>query len=148
MKYRKLGRSGLDVSLICLGTMTWGQQNTEAEGHEQMDYALDQGVNFWDTAELYSIPPNPQTAGSTERIIGSWFASRGKRGKVILASKVVLVPQRQGAWPPEPSAYPRGCRWQPEAPADRLYRSLSAALAGSPDDLGIEPDGVPVSEGR
>ncbi|MCA3565180.1 MAG: aldo/keto reductase [Methylocystis sp.] len=89
MKYRKLGRSGLDVSLICLGTMTWGQQNTEAEGHEQMDYALDQGVNFWDTAELYSIPPNPQTAGSTERIIGSWFASRGKRGKVILASKVV-----------------------------------------------------------
>ena len=89
MKYRKLGRSGLDVSLICLGTMTWGQQNTEAEGHEQMDYALAQGVNFWDTAELYSIPPSAQTAGSTERIIGSWFESRGKRDKVILASKVV-----------------------------------------------------------
>jgi aryl-alcohol dehydrogenase-like predicted oxidoreductase len=89
MKYRKLGRTGLDVSLICLGTMTWGQQNTEAEGHEQMDYALDQGVNFWDTAELYSIPPKAETFGSTERIIGSWFKSRGKRDKVILASKVV-----------------------------------------------------------
>ncbi|MGL4637031.1 MAG: aldo/keto reductase [Beijerinckiaceae bacterium] len=89
MKYRKLGRTDLDVSLICLGTMTWGQQNTEAEGHEQMDYALAQGVNFWDTAELYSIPPARETQGSTERIIGSWFKSRGKRDKVILASKVV-----------------------------------------------------------
>jgi aryl-alcohol dehydrogenase-like predicted oxidoreductase len=89
MKYRKLGRTDLDVSLICLGTMTWGQQNTEAEGHAQMDYALDQGVTFWDTAELYSIPPMRETQGSTERIIGSWFKSRGKRDKVILASKVV-----------------------------------------------------------
>jgi aryl-alcohol dehydrogenase-like predicted oxidoreductase len=89
MLYRKLGRTGLDVSLICLGTMTWGQQNTEAEGHEQMDYALDQGVTFWDTAEMYSIPPKRETQGSTERIIGSWFASRGKRDKVILASKVL-----------------------------------------------------------
>jgi aryl-alcohol dehydrogenase-like predicted oxidoreductase len=89
MQYRKLGRTGLDVSLICLGTMTWGQQNTEAEGHAQMDYALDQGVNFWDTAELYSIPPARETQGSTERIIGTWFAARGKRDKVILATKVV-----------------------------------------------------------
>jgi aryl-alcohol dehydrogenase-like predicted oxidoreductase len=89
MQYRKLGRTGLDVSLICLGTMTWGQQNTEAEGHEQMDYALDQGVTFWDTAEMYSIPPKRETQGSTERIIGSWFASRGKRDKVILATKVL-----------------------------------------------------------
>jgi aryl-alcohol dehydrogenase-like predicted oxidoreductase len=89
MKTRKLGRTGLDVSLICLGTMTWGEQNTEAEGHLQMDYALDRGVTFWDTAELYSIPPKAETSGSTERIIGSWFASRGKRDKVILASKTV-----------------------------------------------------------
>jgi aryl-alcohol dehydrogenase-like predicted oxidoreductase len=88
MKYRKLGRTGLDVSLICLGTMTWGQQNTEAEGHAQMDYALDQGVNFWDTAEMYAIPPRRETQGATERIIGSWFSSRGRRDKVILASKV------------------------------------------------------------
>jgi aryl-alcohol dehydrogenase-like predicted oxidoreductase len=89
MEYRRLGRTDLNVSLICLGTMTWGQQNTEAEGHEQMDYALDQGINFFDTAELYSIPPKPETQGSTERIIGSWFKSRGTRDKVILASKVV-----------------------------------------------------------
>ncbi|AWM88714.1 aldo/keto reductase [Microvirga sp. 17 mud 1-3] len=89
MQYRRLGRTDLDVSLICLGTMTWGQQNTEAEGHAQMDYALDQGINFFDTAELYSIPPRPETQGSTERIIGSWFKARGKRDKVILASKVV-----------------------------------------------------------
>lgn len=89
MEYRRLGHTDLNVSLICLGTMTWGQQNTEADGHAQMDYALDQGVNFFDTAELYSIPPKPETQGSTERIIGSWFKSRGTRDKVILASKVV-----------------------------------------------------------
>ncbi|MET0744109.1 MAG: aldo/keto reductase [Microvirga sp.] len=89
MKYRRLGRTGLDVSVICLGTMTWGQQNTEAEGHAQMDYALDQGVNFFDTAELYSIPPRPETQGSTERIIGSWFKARRNRDRIVLASKVV-----------------------------------------------------------
>jgi aryl-alcohol dehydrogenase-like predicted oxidoreductase len=89
MEYRPLGRTGLRVSAICLGTMTWGQQNSEAEGHEQMDYALDQGVNFFDTAELYSIPPSSATQGSTERIIGSWFKARKTRDKVILASKVI-----------------------------------------------------------
>lgn len=87
-EYRSLGRTGLRVSAICLGTMTWGQQNTEAEGHAQMDMALDRGINFFDTAELYSIPPKRETTGSTERIIGSWFAARGNRDKVILASKV------------------------------------------------------------
>ena len=89
MEYRRLGRTDLKVSVICLGTMTWGQQNTEAEGHEQMDYALDQGVNFFDTAEMYAIPPKPETQGSTERIIGTWFKARGNRDKVILASKIV-----------------------------------------------------------
>jgi aryl-alcohol dehydrogenase-like predicted oxidoreductase len=88
MEYRRLGRTDLKVSLICLGTMTWGQQNNEADGHAQMDYALDQGVNFFDTAELYSIPPRAETQGSTERIIGSWFKARGARDKVILATKV------------------------------------------------------------
>ncbi|WP_338236474.1 NADP(H)-dependent aldo-keto reductase [Persicobacter diffluens] len=88
MKYSKLGNTSLEVSKICLGTMTFGQQNSEAEGHEQMDYALDQGVNFFDTAELYSIPPKAETQGSTERIIGSWFKKNGNRDKVILASKV------------------------------------------------------------
>ncbi len=88
MQYRKLGRTGIEVSAICLGTMTWGQQNTEAEGHQQMDYARDHGINFFDTAELYAIPPRPETQGSTERIIGSWFKARGGRDKVILASKI------------------------------------------------------------
>ena len=88
MEYRKLGRTSLDVSVICLGTMTWGRQNSEAEGHEQMDYALEQGVNFFDTAEMYAVPPTPDTYGKTETIIGTWFAERKNRDKVILASKI------------------------------------------------------------
>ncbi|MBY0611374.1 MAG: aldo/keto reductase [Beijerinckiaceae bacterium] len=89
MQFRKLGRTDLDVSLICLGTMTYGEQNSEAEGFEQMDYAVERGINFFDTAELYSIPPKAETTGSTERIIGNWFKARGGRDKIILASKVV-----------------------------------------------------------
>ena len=88
MEYRKLGNTDLKVSSICLGTMTWGEQNTEAEGFEQMDYALDQGVNFWDTAELYAVPPKEETYGHTEIIIGNWFEKTKKRDQVILASKV------------------------------------------------------------
>lgn len=88
MKYRKLGTTDIDVSVICLGTMTWGRQNTESEGHEQMDYALEQGVNFFDTAEMYAVPPTPDTYGKTESIIGTWFADRKNRDQVILASKI------------------------------------------------------------
>ena len=88
MNYRKLGNTDLDVSTICLGTMTWGEQNSQEEGFEQMDYALDQGVNFWDTAELYSVPPKKETFGHTEIIIGNWFKKSNKRKKVILATKV------------------------------------------------------------
>lgn len=88
MEYRKLGRTGLNISAIGLGTMTWGLQNTQAEGFEQMDYALEQGVNFFDTAEMYAIPPTATTFGTTETIIGNWFASRSNRDKVILASKI------------------------------------------------------------
>ena len=88
MKKRKLGMTDLEVSEICLGTMTWGQQNTEREGHQQMDYALDKGINFFDTAEMYAVPPKKETQGSTERIIGSWFKERKSRDKVILATKV------------------------------------------------------------
>jgi aryl-alcohol dehydrogenase-like predicted oxidoreductase len=86
---RPLGRTGLSVPLICLGTMTFGEQNTEADGHAQMDYALDRGIDFFDTAELYAIPPRPETAGSTETIIGAWMKARGNRSKITLASKVV-----------------------------------------------------------
>ena len=88
MQYRKLGRTGLDVSLICLGTMTWGRQNSEGDGHAQMDYALERGINFFDTAEMYAVPPSAQTYGRTEEIIGTWFAARKSREKVILASKI------------------------------------------------------------
>lgn len=87
MDYRKIPRSDLNVSVICLGTMTWGEQNTEAEGHEQMDYALEHGVNFFDTAEMYPVPPMAETCHRTEEIIGTWFASRKNRDKVILANK-------------------------------------------------------------
>ena len=88
MKYKKRGNTDLNISTICLGTMTWGEQNTENEGFEQMDYALDQGVNFWDTAELYAVPPRKETYGHTEIIIGNWFKKTKKRDKVILASKL------------------------------------------------------------
>ena len=88
MRYSELGRTGLQVSRVCLGTMTWGSQNSEAEAHAQMDYALERGINFWDTAEMYASPPTPETQGSTERYIGSWFAKSGKRDQVVLASKV------------------------------------------------------------
>lgn len=88
MHYRKLGNTDLDVSVICLGTMTWGEQNTQQEGFDQMDYALEQGVNFFDTAELYSIPAKAETYGSTETIIGHWLKQRGNRDKLILASKI------------------------------------------------------------
>lgn len=85
---RRLGRTDLMVTSCCLGTMTWGQQNTEVEGHAQMDYAMDRGVNFWDTAEMYSVPPSAETQGSTERIIGTWFQKTGRRQDVILATKI------------------------------------------------------------
>jgi aryl-alcohol dehydrogenase-like predicted oxidoreductase len=88
MEYRALGRTGLDISLIGLGTMTWGLQNNQQQGFEQMDYALAQGINFFDTAEMYAIPPSEKTFGTTETIIGNWFASRSNRDKVILASKI------------------------------------------------------------
>ncbi len=88
MKYRKLGRTQLDISVIGLGTMTWGFQNTQDEGFEQMDYAVQHGINFFDTAEMYAIPPTQKTFGTTETIIGNWFASRKQRDKVILATKM------------------------------------------------------------
>jgi len=89
MEYRQLGRSGLRVSVFCLGSMTWGEQNTEAEGHAQLDAAFARGVNFIDTAEMYPIPPRAETQGRTEEIIGSWLKKRGRRDDVIIAGKAV-----------------------------------------------------------
>ena len=88
MKFKKLGTTDLDVSLICLGTMTWGTQNTEKDAFDQMDYSFAEGVNFFDTAELYSVPPNSDSYGKTEVMIGNWFEKRKNRKKIILASKV------------------------------------------------------------
>ncbi len=88
MKYTTLPNTDVKVSKICLGTMTWGKQNTQEDGFEQMNYALEQGVNFWDTAELYAVPADPETYGSTEKIIGNWFKETGKRDQVVLASKI------------------------------------------------------------
>lgn len=88
MIYTTLGNTDLKVSKICLGTMTFGEQNTEQEGHEQLDYAIDQGVNFIDTAELYAVPANPKTQGETERIIGTWLYNRGRRDDLVLATKI------------------------------------------------------------
>ncbi len=88
MRYKTIGNSNLKVSLICLGSMTWGEQNTEDEGHEQMDFALAEGVNFIDTAELYAIPARAETYGRTEEIIGTWLKARRNRDKVIIASKM------------------------------------------------------------
>ena len=88
MNYRKLGNTELDVSTICLGTMTWGEQNTQDDGFEQMDYSFEHGINFFDTAELYAVPPKEETYGDTEEIIGNWFQKTKKRDKIILATKV------------------------------------------------------------
>ena len=88
MKYKTLGNTDLKISLICLGTMTWGEQNTQEEGFEQMAYAVEKEINFFDTAELYAIPPKEKTYGRTEEIIGNWFEKRKNRKKIILASKI------------------------------------------------------------
>ena len=88
MDYNLLPGTEIKVSKICLGTMTFGRQNNKKEGHDQMDYSYDRGINFFDTAELYPVPPSPETQGETEKIIGSWLKKTGKRDKIIIASKV------------------------------------------------------------
>ena len=88
MRYRKLGTTDLNVSVICLGTMTFGEQNSQKDGFDQMDYALERGVNFFDTAELYAVMPRRETYGKTEEILGNWFQERKNRDKIILASKI------------------------------------------------------------
>ena len=116
MKFKKLGSTDLKVSLICLGTMTWGEQNTQEEGFEQMDYALERGVNFFDTAELYAIPPKAKTYGKTEEIIGNWFKLRKNRKKIILASKI--------AGPGLKWIRGGGSQYSPESIEDALHNSL------------------------
>jgi len=88
MEYLRIPNSNLEVSKLCLGTMTWGQQNTQAEAFAQLDLALGEGINFIDTAEMYPVPPMPETQGETERIIGNYLKSRGNRDKLVIATKI------------------------------------------------------------
>ncbi|HLT54310.1 MAG TPA: aldo/keto reductase [Flavobacteriaceae bacterium] len=116
MKYTTLPHTNIKVSKICLGTMTWGNQNTQEEGFAQMDYALDRGVNFFDTAELYPVPATPERYAHTEIIIGNWFKKTGNRDKVVLASKIV----GPGAY----TAHIRTNGFKPEALKEAVDNSL------------------------
>ncbi|EGV42165.1 aldo/keto reductase [Bizionia argentinensis JUB59] len=116
MKYTNLSQTDIKVSKLCLGTMTWGNQNTQAEGHEQMDYALDSGINFFDTAEMYPVPAEEKTYAETERIIGNWFQKNGNRDKVVLASKI--------AGPGDYTAHIRTNGFSQEALVDGVNQSL------------------------
>ena len=119
MKFKQLGKTGISVSEICLGTMTWGQQNSESEAHEQLDYAWAQGINFLDTAEMYSVPPRAETQGLTESYIGNWLAKRGKRDDVIIATKVAGRGERNGI------------TWLRELPIRLDRRNITAAIEAS-----------------
>ena len=107
MKYTTLPNTAIKVSKICLGSMTWGNQNTEAEGHAQLDYAIDQGVNFIDTAELYPVPATEEKQGRTSKIIGSWLKKNNNRDSVIIASKI--------AGPGDYTAHIRTTGYSPDA---------------------------------
>lgn len=120
MEYRKLGNTGLDVSLICLGTMTWGQQNSVDDALQQLDYALDQGVNFVDAAEMYPVPPRAETQGRTEECIGEWFTRRGGRDRVILATKVSGRSDATGDW--------RHLRGGPQLSRDHIRQAVRDSL--------------------
>ncbi|MGQ5524115.1 NADP(H)-dependent aldo-keto reductase [Chitinimonas sp. PSY-7] len=124
MQYRQLGQTDLRVSLIGLGTMTWGEQNTEAEAHAQLDFAIERGITLIDTAEMYPVPPKAETYGLTERYIGTWLKKRGRRDDVIIASKIA-GPQRQ----PHQPQHIRGASNQFDRP------NLEAALHASLDRL-------------
>jgi aryl-alcohol dehydrogenase-like predicted oxidoreductase len=117
MKYTTLPNTNIKVSKICLGSMTWGNQNTEAEGHEQLDYAFEQGINFIDTAELYPVPAEAKTSGKTSEIIGTWLQKTGQRDKVVLASKI--------AGPGDYTAHIRTTGFSPDSINDAVNKELT-----------------------
>ena len=118
MEYKKLGKTDIEVSQICLGTMTWGEQNSEAEAHAQLDYAITTGINFIDTAEMYPVAPKEETQGLTETYIGTWLAKRSDRDKLIIATKVCA----QQDWLP----YFRG--GQAKLDKKNIHEALNASL--------------------
>ena len=121
LQRKPLGKTGLDVSVLCLGTMTWGEQNSEAEAFEQLDYATDRGINFIDTAELYPVPPRPETQGLTEAYLGNWLATRGNRNELVIASKVT----GRG----EANTGVGHIRGGPRLDGDHIRRAVEATLA-------------------
>ncbi len=123
MKFSNLGRTDTKVSRICLGTMTYGQQNTESEGHTQLDYAVERGVNFIDTAELYPIPPKPETRGLTEKYIGTWLKNRDDRDKLVIATKIVGRMDGANWFRPE-GAPPRHTKADIDFAVERSLKSL------------------------
>ena len=132
MDYKTLGRTDLRVSTLCLGSMTWGSQNSEAEGHAQFDYALGKGINFIDTAEMYPANPGPADyAGKTEEYIGTWVEKSGKRNDVILATKITGEgsSRARGGAPIDPAGIRQSLDGSLKRSEDRLCRSLSTALA-------------------
>ncbi|GIL76310.1 hypothetical protein Vretimale_5877 [Volvox reticuliferus] len=129
MRRRNLGLSELEVPIVCLGTMTWGEQNTEEEAFEQLDYALANGVNFIDTAELYPVPPRPETVGRTETYIGNWLKARGCRDKVILATKVAApLPGVDRSWVVANRTDPPGPATQPVMDEESIRSALEGSL--------------------
>lgn len=117
MQYRRLGNTDLEVSALCLGTMTWGKQNDAADGFAQMDMALEHGINFFDTAEMYAVPATAETYGKTEEIIGQWFARSGKREQVVLASKAA-----------GPGEWIKHIRGGPRLNREHLFRAVEDSL--------------------
>ena len=134
MKYRTLPGTELNVSEVCLGTMTWGEQNSEAEAHAQLDYAIAQGINFIDTAEMYPVPPNATTQGRTETYLGNWLARAAARRPRHRDQGRRSRPPRLDPQRPHRSharRHRRGGRHQPRAAADRLHRPLPDPLAAA-----------------
>lgn len=139
MQYHRIPHSSLEISTLGLGTMTFGEQNSEADAHQQLDYAVANGINLIDVAEMYPVPPRPETRGLTETYVGNWLAKRGNREKLVLASKV-SGPARNNDSSIRPNhvwtaKYPRGAARQPEAAADRLSRFISGSLAAAANQL-------------
>ncbi len=140
MQYHRIPHSSLEISTLGLGTMTFGEQNSEADAHQQLDYAVANGINLIDVAEMYPVPPRPETQGLTETYVGNWLAKRGNREKLVLASKVSGPARNNDSsirpnHVPGPQKYPRGAARQSEAAADRLSRFISGSLAAAANQL-------------
>lgn len=139
MQYHRIPHSSLEISTLGLGTMTFGEQNSEADAHQQLDYAVANGINLIDVAEMYPVPPRPETCGLTETYVGNWLAKRGNREKLVLASKVsgprAITTAAFGPITSSTAKYPRGAARQPEAAADRLSRFISGSLAAAANQL-------------